>query len=115
MEVTIPTTHLRTNIATLLKHLRENPRLVYKITHHKKVVAELKAPEDMKPSDTELSPEQEIATFIEAFLKGAVPRKKGAYQGIRQLCETPSDQLPYKSLDEAMTAIRGRGYDPDRF
>jgi len=115
MEVTIPVTQLRTNIAPLLKQLRENPRLVYKITHHKEVVAELKTPEKNESFATELSTEQEIATFIDAFLNGTVPRKKETYQRIRQLCEPPSDRLPYTSLDEAMTAIRGRGYDPDRF
>lgn len=108
MDVTIPVTQLRTNIAALLCRLRENPRLVYKITHHKEVVAELKAPEGSEDARTELSSEQEIAAFITTFLEGGVPRRKGRYQDVRQLCATPSGELPYRTLDEAMAAIRGR-------
>lgn len=115
MDLLIPVTQLRTNIATILKRLRENPRIVYKITHHKEVIAELKAPERLHHQNTDASTEQELATFIETFLKGGVPKKKGAYRRIRKLCATPSDQLPYKSLEEAITAIRRRSHGPDRF
>jgi hypothetical protein len=114
MEVTIPVTQLRTNIAAILKRLRENPRVVYRITHHREVVAELKAPDLIESGETETSTEQEIAAFIDAFFTKGAPKKKDAYRRIRRLCATPSDQLPYKSLEEAMEAIRGKGHGPDR-
>ena len=114
MELKIPVTQLRTNIAALLKRLRENPRIVYRITHHKEVVAELKAPETSEGHETETSAEQEVAVFIDAFLTKGIPKKKIAYQRIRRLCATPAGRLPYKSLEEAMETIRGRGRGLDR-
>ena len=114
MEVTIPVTQLRTSIAHILKRLRENPDLVFKITHHKEIIAELKVPEDREKRGTDTSTEQEIAAFVDTFLKGGLPKKKGAYQRLRRLCKVPADQLPYESVDEAMEAIRGRGYGAGR-
>ena len=108
MDVIIPVSQLRTNIAVLLRRLREDPQLVYKITHHKEVVAELRRPEGHENTRTGPSSEQEIAAFITTFLEGGVPRKKGRYQEVRQLCATSSGELPYRNLDEAMTAIRGK-------
>ena len=113
MEISIPVTQLRTNIAAILKRLRENPRVVYKITQHKEIVAELKAPETGPNCETQTSTEQEIAAFIGAFLARGAPGKKGAYERIRKLCATPSGALPYGTLEEAMGAIRGRCHGPD--
>ncbi len=112
MEVNIPVTQLRTQIATVLKRLRKNPRIVYRITHHREVIAELKAPEKLEGLEIETSTEQEVAAFIDAFLTKGVSKKKSAYQRIRRLCRTPSDRLPFKNLEEAMHAVRGRGHDP---
>jgi len=108
MDVIIPVSQLRTNIAALLRRLQEDPRLVYKITHHKEVVAELRRPEGHENAQTEASSEQEIVAFITTFLEGGVPKKRGRYQDVRQLCTTSPEELPYRNLDEAMTAIRGR-------
>jgi antitoxin (DNA-binding transcriptional repressor) of toxin-antitoxin stability system len=112
MQIDIPVTQLRTHIAALLKRLRENPRIVYRITHHREVIAELKAPEAPRGDEPETSTEQEVAAFIDAFLTRGVPKKKNAYRRIRRLCRTPSEGLPFKSLEEAMSAVRGRGHGP---
>ena len=114
MEVNIPVTQLRTHIAAVLKRLRENPRIVYRITHHQEVVAELKAPEGNKDREAETSTEQEIGAFIDTFLTKGIPKKKSAYPRIRQLCRTSASRMPYKNLEDAMEAIRGRGRGPDR-
>ena len=115
MEITIPVTQLRTHIAAILRRLRENPRIVYRITHHREVVAELKAPGSGKGSETSASTEEEVVAFIDAYLAKGAPGEQGAYQRIRALCATPSDALPYQSVEEAMAAIRGRGHGADRF
>jgi hypothetical protein len=112
MELTIPVTQLRTNISRILKRLREDPGLVYRITHHKEVIAEMRAPSTAEGGKTDVSTAREIATFIETFLQGGVPKKKDAYQRIRQLCMTPSDQVPYTTLEDAMNAIRNRNNGP---
>lgn len=114
MEVTIPVTQLRGHIGSILKRLRENPDLVFKITHHREVVAELKAPEIAAKAQDSVSTQQEIADFIEAYMKGALLARKGAYQRIQKLCATPVDPLPYPNVEEAMQAIRGRARDIDR-
>ena len=114
MEITIPVSQLRAHIGRILKRLRENPDLVIRITQHSEVVAELKAPEFAAGDQTPTSTRQELARFIEAYLQGGLPRKKGAYQRIRKLCATPADQLPYQSVEEAMQAIRGRAHGADR-
>ncbi|MSS70217.1 MAG: type II toxin-antitoxin system Phd/YefM family antitoxin [Candidatus Latescibacteria bacterium] len=113
MKVTIPITQLRTNIATLLKRLQKDPHLVYRITHHKEVVAELKAPDKASEHESQASTEQEIAAFIDVYRKRGVPKRKGAYRRIRRLCATPSDALPYESLEKAMDTLRRRGHGPD--
>lgn len=115
MEVTIPVTQLRTHIAAILKRLREDPRVVYRITHHREVIAELKAPEATETRPAQTADEQEIAAFIDAFLSSGSPKQKGGYQQIRRLCRTAADDLPYKSMDEAMDVIRGRRHGPGRF
>ena len=112
MEIHLPVTQLRTHIADILKRLRENPRIVYKITHHREVIAELKAPDlagDGKPAT---STEQEVTAFLDAFLTRGIPKKKSAYPRIRRLCRIPSERLPFKNLEETMKAIRGRGHGP---
>lgn len=114
MEVTLPVTQLRTHIGSILKRLRQDPELVFKITHHQEVVAELRAPEKGGETASPPSVEQEIAAFIDHFLKGELPKKKGAYQRIRKLCAGAAEQLPYRTLEEAMAAVRGRGHAADR-
>ena len=115
MEITIPVTRLRTRIGSILKDLRQNPDLVFKITHHKEVIAELKAPENRERRDLQLTVEQELMAFVDSFMKGGVSRKKGTYQRLRKLCATPVEQLPYKNLEEAMAAIRGSEGGAGRF
>ena len=109
MELIIPVTQLRTHIASILKRLRENPDLVFKITHHKEVVAELRVPESGEEVESRASAEGEVAAFVHTFIKNGLSRKKGAYQRIRQLCQVPTDELPYESVEEAMQVVRGRG------
>lgn len=114
MDVTLPVTQLRTHIGSILKRLRQDPDLVFKITHHQEVIAELRAPEKGGESASPTSTEHEVAAFIDNFLKGQLPKKKGAYQRIRRLCAGAAEQLPYRTLEEAMEAIRGRGHAADR-
>ena len=106
MEIMIPVTELRTHIADILKRLRENPALVFKITHHKEVVAELKAPEAGDRSADADGFEDEIFSFIQAYRRGEIKPREGAYEEIRKLCAT--DQPPYPTVEAAMHAIRNR-------
>ena len=114
MEIILPVTQLRTHIGSILKRLRQNPDLVFKITHPQELIAELRAPEKGKKDGPPVSTEQEVAAFIHTFLQGGLPKKKGPYQRIRKLCAGATHPLPYKSPEEAMAAIRGRGHGPDR-
>lgn len=114
MEVILPVTQLRTHIGSILKRLRQDPELVFKITHHQEIIAELRAPEKGRKTASQPSVEHEVAAFIDNFLKGALPKKKGAYPRIRRLCASTAEQPPYKTLEEAMEATRGRGHAADR-
>ena len=105
MEITVPVTQLRTGISALLKRLREDPRVVFKIKHHREIVAELRAPDLAgRPAPAD---EDDITDFINAYLSGGISQKKGAYRQIRQLCGA-GGSLPYRTVEEAMEAVRGR-------
>ena len=113
MDTRIPITQLRAQIGTLIKRLRENPNLVFCITHHGEVVADLRAP-GSAAADATTTTQAEIGDFIEAYLQGMQPRANNPYALLRELGSIPAEQLPYDDVEDAMRAIRGRADGSDR-
>ena len=112
MDITIPITQLRAHLGSLLKRLREDPNIVFRITHHGEVVAHLKAPGPDTGVATEMC-KREVADFIAAYLQGVQPRNKSTYADLRLLSAVSSSDLPHDNLEDAMKAIRGRANGVD--